>query len=698
MGLSIVLSISRLHLGLIKQSGSETVWFKTETEGSSRHILANEADNREILNVYIDTDNKVKISYRNSAGVFGNLLTTDEVIPKDQWNFMGLKWEYVNSSLNVALFVNGTKYTATTTDFKDFTDGTTALGTSIAGNNPLNGYMDQFSYSSTALTDSEILEIFNKGRGQTVHYTYDSLGRNDQNTVHTGSATIKTSFAYKEGINGATTNQIDSVTQNGQTISYMYDANGNIDTITKNGEVIAYEYNEANELIREDNSILNKTIVYQYDGGGNLLTKKIYAYTTAETPGTLLDTISYSYDTAWKDKLISYEGKAITYDEIGNPLTYDGYSYAWKFGDQLAGISGNGLTTTYKYNADGIRTEKTVNGVTTTYHLDGDLVTYETNGTDEIYYTYSSNDKLVSMNLNGKEYFYLRNIQGDITGLADESGTEVVSYQYDTWGKLISITGTLADTVGKKNPYRYRGYRYDSETGLYYLNARYYNPEWSRFINTDSYGGEIGELLSHNVYAYCVNNPVNNVDPSGHWYARIDRYSGSSGTLRTNEKLGESIQITNPSYNPSNHDSNNNEPSNVEQELVSGTAGSHTEMVIGGIVDNVKTGSKGLKILPGAASSFVEGTIDIGVFGEPTIPVIATIGTLGIASKLSTDITLRNSGNKITAFAVGTVYVTGYGLFNAWLEDNEHGLKQYFTHEQHDWAPGPINQSYGGVY
>ncbi|MCA1032995.1 hypothetical protein LCL95_18565, partial [Bacillus timonensis] len=102
------------------------------------------------------------------------------------------------------------------------------------------------------------------------------------------------------------------------------------------------------------------------------------------------------------------------------------------------------------------------------------VVTYETNGTDEIYYTYDAADKLISMNLNGTEYFYVRNIQGDITDLMDANGNKVVSYTYDTWGKLISITGTLKDTVGVQNPYRYRGYRYDSETGLYYLNARYY--------------------------------------------------------------------------------------------------------------------------------------------------------------------------------------------------------------------------------
>ena len=96
-------------------------------------------------------------------------------------------------------------------------------------------------------------------------------------------------------------------------------------------------------------------------------------------------------------------------------------------------------------------------------------------------------------------------------------GTEVVSYTYDTWGKVISITGSLASTVGEKNPYLYRGYRYDRETGLYYLQARYYNPEWGRFLNADNFGGDTGSLLSHNVFAYCMNNPVNLSDPSGHF-------------------------------------------------------------------------------------------------------------------------------------------------------------------------------------
>ncbi|MBZ9686133.1 AHH domain-containing protein [Clostridium estertheticum] len=119
------------------------------------------------------------------------------------------------------------------------------------------------------------------------------------------------------------------------------------------------------------------------------------------------------------------------------------------------------------------------------------------------------------MNLNGVEYYYIRNAQGDIIGLNDKAGTQVVSYVYDAWGKVVSTTGTLASTVGVKNPYLYRGYRYDTETGLYYLQSRYYSPEWGRFINADRNLGTPAELLSHNLFAYCGNNPINKIDQDG---------------------------------------------------------------------------------------------------------------------------------------------------------------------------------------
>lgn len=120
------------------------------------------------------------------------------------------------------------------------------------------------------------------------------------------------------------------------------------------------------------------------------------------------------------------------------------------------------------------------------------------------------------MNLNGTEYYYIRNAQGDIIGLFDKTGNQVVSYTYDTWGKLMAIDGSLKDSVGVKNLYRYRGYRYDAETGLYYLNARYYNAEWGRFINMDGIAAVTGDLLSSNMFVYCLNNPVNMQDSNGY--------------------------------------------------------------------------------------------------------------------------------------------------------------------------------------
>ncbi|NLD49905.1 MAG: RHS repeat-associated core domain-containing protein [Clostridiaceae bacterium] len=200
----------------------------------------------------------------------------------------------------------------------------------------------------------------------------------------------------------------------------------------------------------------------------------------------------------------------------------DNWTYTWEEGRQLASVSGNGYTLNFKYDDAGIRTQKTVNGISTNYHLIGDKVAFETNGTDNIYYTYGSGDKLVSMNLNGVEYYYIRNGQGDIIGLFDGAGSQVVSYSYDTWGKLLSVSASLASTVGQKNPYRYRGYRYDTETGLYYLQSRYYNPEWGRFMNADTTDilealtNTEDDLLDVNLFAYCLNNPVNYSDPDGY--------------------------------------------------------------------------------------------------------------------------------------------------------------------------------------
>ena len=130
-------------------------------------------------------------------------------------------------------------------------------------------------------------------------------------------------------------------------------------------------------------------------------------------------------------------------------------------------------------------------------------------------FSYEASGDVISINYNGTEYFYLRNGQNDVVGLMDGSGTRVVEYTYDAWGKLIPTTGTLASTLGANNPFRYRGYYYDTETGLYYLTTRYYDPEVCRFISADVYMTTGQGVLGGNMFAYCLNNPVNMVDQTG---------------------------------------------------------------------------------------------------------------------------------------------------------------------------------------
>lgn len=320
--------------------------------------------------------------------------------------------------------------------------------------------------------------------------------------------------------------------------------------IEQDGKKINYTYNEISELIREDNEILNKTIVYSYDAGGNILNILEYAYTTGAL-GVVTKSIPYVYnDNNWKDKLTNFDGKAITHDSIGNPLSYDGWTYTWEQGRQLKSMAKGTSVLNFKYNSIGLRTEKTVNGVPTKYTYFGGIVAFETTDSEKIHYSYDKKGAPYSMNLNGIEYFYISNNQGDITGLLDKNGTKVVSYVYDSWGKLIKINGEMSTTLGVKNPYRYRGYRYDNETGLYYLNNRFYDPGIKRFLNSDTIITTEYSFSGSNLFAYCLNNPVNMSDSNGNLgeyihYQHDGRLVLHNGRLQnmSNIKFGSSSNI-----------------------------------------------------------------------------------------------------------------------------------------------------------
>ena len=234
-------------------------------------------------------------------------------------------------------------------------------------------------------------------------------------------------------------------------------------------------------------------------------------------PSSALETRSYVYDSNWGDLLTKYNGKTVGHDAIGNMTSYNGASYSWQ-GRELTKVTSGSNTYSYKYNADGIRTSKTVNGTTTEFFLNGSQILAQKTGDTTMLFFYDSTGKRVGFANGTMLFYYLYNLQGDVIAIMRAATGQVVArYSYDAWGKC-TVTNATGYTVGEKNPFRYRGYYYDTETGLYYLNSRYYNPEFGRFINVDSeLAGIGGTTLGYNLFAYCFNNPVNMSDPEGNW-------------------------------------------------------------------------------------------------------------------------------------------------------------------------------------
>ena len=341
----------------------------------------------------------------------------------------------------------------------------------------------------------------------------DLLGRNAGKEIKiTGTQTDRVCYRYRK-VDAHATNQISTVTYgDGKRLRYVYDECGNIIRIYENEALsVRYTYDKLNRLIREDNKALDKTCLISYDNNGNILTKESYAYSLGKR-----ETLQTSTPVLWRyegDRLISNGNGTNVYDVMGNPTTYQGKSVTWSKGRQMTAYNG----VPFAYDGLGRRYWKGL--------------------TKNLYYTYDSKDRLIyqsdgmeflydhegvsGLKYGGNLYAYRKNAQGDIISILDNTGNVVVNYTYNAWGEheVLNPDGTentAADFIGNLNPFRYRSYYYDTETGLYYLKTRYYDPETGRFLNAD----DISYLDPHtvnglNLYAYCGNNPVMHVDPNG---------------------------------------------------------------------------------------------------------------------------------------------------------------------------------------
>ncbi|MHB1454802.1 MAG: RHS repeat-associated core domain-containing protein [Saccharofermentanales bacterium] len=567
-GMERTFTYSSGQLSSMGNNGFEYVFTYNE-DGELSEIAVSDGVNSQTIVTMASTEDEAgntadTTSYGNGQSV---IRTTDasgrlEKIEHSTGGTTSTKYEYVYSSedtspndldgqelTTVTDHVNGQTVTyGKTADEYSFTKETIVRNTAT---------MAQI-YAYTVLNTEDEITLVTEIAGTTQPYTYskDDAGRLSS-TVYTlpgGGATIEKTdsfggygelagsateigaqallgyaYTYRTVSGTAFTGQVAQESlQYGlvnKAYNYTYDDNGNITKITRTiggvtTDLYRYVYDEAGQIIREDNVPYGITFTWQYDKGGNIVIRK-YHTLTAEggTPGLPLLTLPYSYSTGlWKDQLTSYSGQSIIYDNAGNPTTYMGKTLAWTMGRQLESYTSGGITTSYKYNDSGIRTRKTVGSVITDYALNGTQILAQTVNGVRTDFRYDGNGKLIAIRYNGTEYYYMSNILGDVTGFIDSNGTSVVEYNYDAWGKIISTTGTLATTLGQANPFRYRGYYFDTESGFYYLQSRYYDPNTGRFISADDTSilqMTQGELLGGNLYAYCGNCPILYTDPLG---------------------------------------------------------------------------------------------------------------------------------------------------------------------------------------
>ena len=281
--------------------------------------------------------------------------------------------------------------------------------------------------------------------------------------------------------------------------------------------------------------------MWTYDNAGNIHSRTEYAYTTG-TVGTAIDTVDYDYDDDWGDLLTSYDGQSNTYDGIGNPTSYYNgtrWTFGWEHGRELVSASNGTTTWNYTYNSDGLRTSRTNGSTTYKYLYNGSSLVQMTVGGNTLYFT----DDTVTFN--NTVYYYVKNLQGDVIAILNGSGSTVVQYTYDAWGSILSMSDTSGVNLGTINPLRYRSYVYDTESGLYYLQSRYYDPEVGRFINADIVV-DTGALLGHNLFAYCENTPVICKDDSGYGKIYVIYYDS--------DNTGFEEQAENSPYYASNSD------------------------------------------------------------------------------------------------------------------------------------------------
>jgi len=361
--------------------------------------------------------------------------------------------------------------------------------------------------------------------GKSITYSYDIVGNRDITTLPFNDVLDYDFYDV---------NLLKSVKWNGsEQASYTYNANGQLNDFTQaNGMVTKYNYinGKLSKLEHKQNALAVQSYEYKYDVNGNIEDRK-------QTKSNVTKSDYFTYDSMNRISTSTLFDESYTYDNRGNrknlysenpALMPEEVSYVYDEWDRLTKVTRGGSVVEYRYNGDNLLIERKENNITNRYYYDGDHIIAEgivqPNGsvTKTASYIYG-NDLIMREDAGQTKAFYLKNGHGDIVSMRNAAGSVLNQYEYDIWGNTIEETGTTP------NPFRYSGEYWDKTVKLQYLRARWYDPGMGRFINQDTYEGELTNPLSQNLYTYVHNNPLIYIDPSGHkiWLIHGTNLSGT---------------------------------------------------------------------------------------------------------------------------------------------------------------------------
>ncbi|WP_027092750.1 RHS repeat domain-containing protein [Cohnella thermotolerans] len=488
------------------------------------------------------TPQSLKSKTYNEAGLLASKLDTASKAETYAYNNLGLLQQSKDRKATVFTYQYDEQQRNTMQTATGSSGGTQQNKTIIGSNGILYDTYETYKNSSktgsmtTGIDYLKRVTSFSLQNGSSTYTSYLGLtyDKNSRITMtNTGAASpggFYVQYKYvqhrlnKVQVNGSATAD-DTAASN---VTYTYYPNGQVKTVTyptlTTGSTLTttYVYDALNRVSTVTNAKGTTTLskyTYTYDNNGNVISL-VEAVT-----GQTAKTSSYTYDKLNRLKGITRSDgskASYTYDLQGNRQTlYDSAttafdlnatSYVYDLFNTLTSATKGSTTAAFEYTPDGMRYKKTIGSVVTQYRFNqnGEVIA-EVNGSNATTANYVRGDRLLVKKdvSTGKDYYYLYNGHGDVVQMVDTSGNVVNSYSYDEWGNLTRQTEQVP------NIFKYAGEVYDSETGLYYLRARYYDPSIGRFINEDTYEGQIDNPLSLNLYTYVENNPLIYSDPSG---------------------------------------------------------------------------------------------------------------------------------------------------------------------------------------